>query len=89
MWWFYEQRGAAFNGIVISFQFSSDCLNRMVDKARQLENKFYAQFTYACKKNAEYSSDCLDTGRPVYYRDLKKLAKETEQCWKLWFDAYK
>uniref|UniRef100_A0A240PNC8 Aegyptin/gSG7 salivary protein-like four-helix bundle domain-containing protein n=1 Tax=Anopheles epiroticus TaxID=199890 RepID=A0A240PNC8_9DIPT len=62
---------------------SSDCLNRMVDKARQHENKFYAKFTYACKQHAEYSADCLDSGRPVYYRDLKNLAKETEQCWKL------
>uniref|UniRef100_A0A1I8JWB1 Aegyptin/gSG7 salivary protein-like four-helix bundle domain-containing protein n=1 Tax=Anopheles quadriannulatus TaxID=34691 RepID=A0A1I8JWB1_ANOQN len=62
---------------------SSDCLNRMVDKARQHENKFYAKFTYACKTNAEYSAKCLDSGRPVYYRALKQLAKETERCWKL------
>uniref|UniRef100_A0A182KBI1 Aegyptin/gSG7 salivary protein-like four-helix bundle domain-containing protein n=1 Tax=Anopheles christyi TaxID=43041 RepID=A0A182KBI1_9DIPT len=61
---------------------SSDCLNRMVDKARQHENKFYAKFTYACRKNAEYSADCLDSGRPLYYRDLKNLVKETERCWK-------
>uniref|UniRef100_A0A182MGG5 Aegyptin/gSG7 salivary protein-like four-helix bundle domain-containing protein n=1 Tax=Anopheles culicifacies TaxID=139723 RepID=A0A182MGG5_9DIPT len=62
---------------------SSDCLNRMVDKARQHENKFYARFTYACKKNAEYSSSCLESGRPMYYRDLRNLVKETVKCWKL------
>uniref|UniRef100_A0A182QY53 Aegyptin/gSG7 salivary protein-like four-helix bundle domain-containing protein n=1 Tax=Anopheles farauti TaxID=69004 RepID=A0A182QY53_9DIPT len=62
---------------------SSDCLNRMVDKARQHENKFYAKFTYACKGHAEYSSACLEKARPEYYRDLKNLAKETIQCLKV------
>uniref|UniRef100_A0A182SQY8 Aegyptin/gSG7 salivary protein-like four-helix bundle domain-containing protein n=1 Tax=Anopheles maculatus TaxID=74869 RepID=A0A182SQY8_9DIPT len=64
-------------------QLSSDCLYRMVDKARQQENKFYARFTYACKQHAEYSADCLESGRPLYYRALKNLVKETEKCWKL------
>nr|AFM08408.1 SG7-2 [Anopheles funestus] len=64
-------------------QLSSDCLNRMVDKARQHENKFYARFTYACKTHAEYSSDCMESGRPMYYRNLRNLVKQTEKCWKL------
>ncbi|XP_050079079.1 uncharacterized protein LOC126565913 [Anopheles maculipalpis] len=64
-------------------QLSSDCLYKMVDKARQHENRFYARFTYACKKHAEYSADCLESGRPLYYRALRNLVKETEQCWKL------
>uniref|UniRef100_A0A182NFE0 Aegyptin/gSG7 salivary protein-like four-helix bundle domain-containing protein n=1 Tax=Anopheles dirus TaxID=7168 RepID=A0A182NFE0_9DIPT len=64
-------------------QLSSDCLNRMVDKARQHENKFYAKFTYACKGHPEYSAVCLETARPQYYRNLRKLAKETIKCWTL------
>ncbi|XP_058177509.1 uncharacterized protein LOC131293449 [Anopheles ziemanni] len=62
---------------------SSDCLNRMVDKARQHENKFYAKFTYACKGHAEYSAACLESARPQYYRRLRALVAQTEKCWKL------
>ncbi|XP_053661964.1 uncharacterized protein LOC128711124 [Anopheles marshallii] len=61
---------------------STDCLNRMVDKARQHENRFYARFTYACKKHAEYSAACLASGRQLYNRALQNLVKETESCWK-------
>ncbi|XP_053675753.1 uncharacterized protein LOC128725999 [Anopheles nili] len=61
---------------------SADCLNRMVDKARQNENRFYAKFTYACKRFAEYSASCLETARPLYYRSLAVLANQTEKCWK-------
>ncbi|XP_052898510.1 uncharacterized protein LOC128305209 [Anopheles moucheti] len=62
---------------------STDCLNRMVDKARQHENRFYARFTYACKQHAEYSAACLESGRPLYSRALRNLVKETESCWKV------
>uniref|UniRef100_A0AAG5D835 Aegyptin/gSG7 salivary protein-like four-helix bundle domain-containing protein n=1 Tax=Anopheles atroparvus TaxID=41427 RepID=A0AAG5D835_ANOAO len=62
---------------------STDCLNRMVDKARQHENKFYAKFTYACRGHAEYSAECLESARPKYYRRLKALVAQTEKCWKL------
>nr|AAO06828.1 putative salivary protein gSG7 [Anopheles stephensi] len=62
---------------------SSDCLYKMVDKARQHENKFYARFTYACKQHTEYSADCLESGRPLYYQALQNLVKETLKCWTL------
>ncbi|XP_035783646.1 uncharacterized protein LOC118461900 [Anopheles albimanus] len=57
-----------------------DCLNAMVDEAREHENKFYAVFTYDCQDHIPTAFPCLEKGVATYYENLKALEKSTEKC---------
>uniref|UniRef100_A0A2M4CL47 Putative salivary protein gsg7 n=1 Tax=Anopheles darlingi TaxID=43151 RepID=A0A2M4CL47_ANODA len=59
---------------------SDDCLNALVDEAREHENKFYADFTYNCEGHIGTSYPCLEKGRETYYENLKALEASTAKC---------
>uniref|UniRef100_A0A2M3ZY56 Putative secreted protein n=1 Tax=Anopheles triannulatus TaxID=58253 RepID=A0A2M3ZY56_9DIPT len=63
-----------------SVTIADDCLNAMVDEAREHENKFYAVFTYDCQGHIPTAFPCLEKGAAKYHENLKALEQTTEKC---------
>ncbi|XP_049283086.1 uncharacterized protein LOC125763721 [Anopheles funestus] len=59
---------------------SDPCLKQMVTKVKDLEESFYAGFSYNCHEHDQYSMQCLEAAEPEYLNGLKELAAETEKC---------
>uniref|UniRef100_A0A240PPR9 Aegyptin/gSG7 salivary protein-like four-helix bundle domain-containing protein n=1 Tax=Anopheles epiroticus TaxID=199890 RepID=A0A240PPR9_9DIPT len=61
---------------------SDACLKQMVTKAKDLEDTFYAGFSYNCHDHDQYSMECLQAAEPAYLTGLKAVAEETQGCLK-------
>ncbi|XP_052898508.1 uncharacterized protein LOC128305208 [Anopheles moucheti] len=59
---------------------SDECLKQMVAKVNDLEDTFYAGFSYACQDHDQYSMECLEAAEPAYLNGLQDLATATEKC---------
>uniref|UniRef100_A0A182KBI0 Aegyptin/gSG7 salivary protein-like four-helix bundle domain-containing protein n=1 Tax=Anopheles christyi TaxID=43041 RepID=A0A182KBI0_9DIPT len=59
---------------------SDACLKQMVAKVNDLEESFYASFSYNCHDHDQYSMDCLEAAEPAYLSGLTTVAEETEKC---------
>ncbi|KFB36874.1 gSG7 salivary protein [Anopheles sinensis] len=68
-------------GLSDDVNLSTPCLNQMVTKVHDLEDTFYAGFSYGCEiPDQQYTVECLEAAKPNYLNGLEELRSETEKC---------